>query len=89
MTGGHWFDSGPGPVMLDHPEDREGPDRAESPAERAWREYSTHRARCTRCMTARPRCFTGDAFWAAFLESRGLSPTPEPPSPTSGAPSVP
>jgi hypothetical protein len=84
VTGGHWLDTdtGPGPVLLDAPEHAEQPtpaEPAERPDEKAWREHSAHRDRCTQCKVAVWRCATGDELLNAFLTARGLPPLPTTP----------
>jgi hypothetical protein len=52
-TGGHYLDTGDGPVLV-------------SPAtlrERAWDDYQAHRRACAQCRASVWRCATGNELW--------------------------
>lgn len=54
-TGGHYLDTGEGPVQLDATE-------PPSPTDR-WNAYQAHRSGCSQCQTSVWRCAEGNDLW--------------------------
>jgi hypothetical protein len=57
-TGGHYLDTGDGPVHLDPPE---------MTPQRAWDTYQAHRRDCPQCQTSVFRCADGNILWNGYI----------------------
>lgn len=67
-SGGHWLDTGEGPVSVDPPAGR-----AEVTPERAaYSAYLDHTTPCTTCNTVIWGCSEGKRLWAAYKAVRPI-----------------
>jgi hypothetical protein len=79
-TGGHYLDTGDGPVSVDPTAEEQQPAPAapvvstgralERPVDAAWREYITHTQSCLQCGTSVFRCDAGNGLWDAYRAAR-------------------
>lgn len=65
-AGGHYLDTGDGPVCIDPPVGR----AAEGPVRVAWRAYLDHRRDCTPCATSALGCDVAAQLWTDYTDSR-------------------
>lgn len=61
-SGGHYLDTGDGPIPLDPPVTETPPTRQE-----AWNAYQAHLRSCSQCPNAVWRCAEGDELWNAYI----------------------
>jgi superfamily II DNA/RNA helicase len=59
-TGGHYLDTGEGPVQLDAVAPL-------PPRELAWQTYQAHQKSCRHCRTRVVRCTEGEELWQDFI----------------------
>lgn len=65
-AGGHYLDTGEGPVRLDPPIGR----GVESPVVAAWRAYLDHRDGCQPCAKSALGCDVAAQLWTDYTDSR-------------------
>lgn len=69
-TGGHWLDTGEGPVSVDPPAGR----AEETPERSAWRTYLEHMQACEECPKGTFHCEQATELWRAYRVEIGHLP---------------